>query len=80
MAQEALKRDEVLALLRTHRQTLAERFGVSSVHLFGSVARDRATPASDVDILVSFDGRPPCGELRTRKNTWRSLWAAGSIW
>ena len=56
MAQEALKRDEVLALLRTHRQTLAERFGVSSVHLFGSVARDRATPASDVDILVSFDG------------------------
>ncbi len=56
MAQEALKREEALALLRTHRQTLAERFGVSSVHLFGSVARDRATPASDVDILVSFDG------------------------
>ena len=56
MAQEALKREEALALLRTHRQTLAERFGVSSVHLFGSVARDRATPASDVDILVSFNG------------------------
>ena len=56
MAHETLKRDEVLTLLRTHRQALAERFGVSSVHLFGSVARDRATPASDVDILVSFDG------------------------
>ena len=56
MAQEALKREEALALLRAHRQTLAERFGVASVHLFGSVARDRATPASDVDILVGFDG------------------------
>ena len=56
MTQEALKREDALALLRTHRQALAERFGVSSVHLFGSVARDRATPASDVDILVSFDG------------------------
>lgn len=55
MAQEALKREEALALLRAHRQTLAERFGVASVHLFGSVARDQATPASDVDILVSFD-------------------------
>ena len=56
MAREALKREDALALLRAHRQTLAERFGVASVHLFGSVARDRATPASDVDILVGFDG------------------------
>ena len=56
MEPEALKREKALALLRAHRQTLAERFGVASVHLFGSVARDRATPASDVDILVSFDG------------------------
>ena len=56
MGQKALKREEALALLRAHRQTLAERFGVASVHLFGSVARDRATLTSDVDILVSFDG------------------------
>ncbi len=57
MEREALKREEALALLRAHQPMLAERFGVASVHLFGSVARDRATPASDVDILVSFDGR-----------------------
>ena len=43
-------------MLRQHLPVLAERFGVASVCLFGSVARDRATPASDVDILVSFDG------------------------
>ncbi len=26
--------------------------------LFGSLARDEATSASDVDLLVEFDGRP----------------------
>ena len=35
---------------------MAERFDVASVHLFGSTARDRATAASDVDILVDFNG------------------------
>lgn len=32
------------------------RFGVRSLALFGSVARDEAHPDSDVDILVEFDG------------------------
>jgi predicted nucleotidyltransferase len=35
---------------------LAARFGVTRLALFGSVARDTATPDSDVDILVGFDG------------------------
>ena len=56
MAQEALRRDEALALLRSHKKELAERFDVASVYLFGSTARDRATATSDVDILVDFNG------------------------
>jgi len=32
------------------------RFGVASLALFGSTARDSATAASDVDVLVAFDG------------------------
>jgi predicted nucleotidyltransferase len=32
------------------------RFGVRSLALFGSVARDEARPDSDVDVLVEFDG------------------------
>ena len=51
-----MNRDEVLDTLREHRETLAERFGVTSLALFGSFARDQATDASDVDILVRFDG------------------------
>ena len=53
---EAMNRDELLDTLRAHQETLTERFGVASLALFGSFARDQATDASDIDILVRFDG------------------------
>ena len=53
-----MKRDDVLKLLRTHKATLAQRFGVTGLALFGSFARDQAADDSDVDILVQFDGPP----------------------
>ena len=56
MNERALSRGETLALLQTHKAALAERFGVTDIKLFGSVARNQATVNSDVDILVSFDG------------------------
>ena len=53
-----MNRDEVLDLLRDHKATLSERFGVSELSLFGSFARDQAADDSDVDILVRFDVPP----------------------
>ncbi len=53
-----MNRDQILTLIANHRETLARDFGVKSLALFGSVVRDEATPASDVDLLVEFDGRP----------------------
>ena len=50
-----MNRDEVLEVLRTRKSILAQRFGVSELTLFGSVARDQANDDSDVDILVSYD-------------------------
>jgi len=50
-----MQRDEVLRILGQHQQVLKE-FGVRSLAIFGSVARDEARPDSDVDILVEFDG------------------------
>ena len=50
-----MTRSELLHILRTHKPTLAERFGVTSLSLFGSFARDQATDDSDVDILVGYD-------------------------
>ena len=51
-----MTRDEVIDTLRAHRETLAERFGVTSLALFGSYARGTASDSSDIDILVRFDG------------------------
>ena len=47
---------DVLRLLKEHKPTLTERFGVTRLALFGSTARGNAGPASDVDVLVAFDG------------------------
>jgi predicted nucleotidyltransferase len=57
-----MKRDEVIRVLREHRGELREQFGVKSLALFGSVARDEATGTSDVDLLVEFER--PIGLLR----------------
>ncbi|MDE0076214.1 MAG: nucleotidyltransferase family protein [Caldilineaceae bacterium] len=51
-----MNRENILDLLREHKPTLAQRFGVIELALFGSAARDRAEKESDVDILVGFDG------------------------
>ena len=53
-----MNREVVLDMLGTHKPTLAERFGVTELALFGSFARDEATERSDVDILVEFDAPP----------------------
>jgi predicted nucleotidyltransferase len=49
-----MKRDEVLSALK-HNNILAEQFGIKSLYLFGSTARDEARPDSDVDLLVEFN-------------------------
>lgn len=51
------RRDEVLNLAAQHQEKLKD-MGVKSLALFGSVAREEATPDSDVDFLVEFDDRP----------------------
>ena len=53
-----MRRDEVIQILQSHRDELKREFGVRSLALFGSVARDEATETSDVDVLVEFDDRP----------------------
>ena len=49
-----MKRQDVLDKLATHNVELKE-MGIESLALFGSVARDEATDASDVDLLVEFN-------------------------
>ena len=49
---------ELLQTLRTHKPVLRERFGVTSLSLFGSFARDEGREDSDVDVIVTFDPPP----------------------
>ena len=48
-----MRREAVLSILQSQTAEL-QRFGVISLRLFGSVAHDEATAASDVDLLVDF--------------------------
>lgn len=51
-----MKRQHAIELLARSKPELQKRFGITSLALFGSTARDVATADSDVDILVNFDG------------------------
>jgi uncharacterized protein len=53
-----MRRDDVLQALAARLPVMESRFGVRSVGLFGSHARDEAGPESGVDLLVDFS-RPP---------------------
>lgn len=50
-----MRRDKAIQLLISHRPELTAKYGVQKMSLFGSVARDEAGEASDVDLLVEFN-------------------------
>jgi uncharacterized protein len=57
-ATAAPKRAVRLAELQAHRaeiNTIADRYGIRNVRVFGSVARDTATADSDLDLLVDVE-------------------------
>ena len=56
-----LTKEEILDFLRKNKLLFKKQFDVDEIILFGSYARDEATPESDIDILIesgtkSFDG------------------------
>jgi uncharacterized protein len=52
-----MQRDEAISILKQHVRLLQD-FGVESLAIFGSVARDEAYLESDIDILVEFSEPP----------------------
>lgn len=51
-----MTRAQALQLLAESKPVLTSRYGVKQLALFGSTARNTASEASDIDILVHFDG------------------------
>lgn len=58
-----MRRDDALRILSDNKAVYAE-FGVLSLSIFGSVARDEAEEDSDVDILVDYTSEAPRGYFR----------------
>jgi predicted nucleotidyltransferase len=51
---QASNRDDVVTKIKANRRAL-KRYGVTSLALFGSAARNKMRKGSDIDILVQFD-------------------------
>ena len=50
-----MKQDLVIQILKQKNAEMTKQFGVKSLLLFGSVARNESTSTSDVDLLVEFN-------------------------
>ena len=50
-----MKQDAIFEILKQKNAELTNQFGVKSLLLFGSVARNEATATSDIDLLVEFN-------------------------
>lgn len=53
MLENPLVKETIQSTLKFYQKNL-ESFGVESIHLFGSVARNEAKRDSDIDFLVKF--------------------------
>ncbi len=62
MGLTVFNRDSVLEELRVLKPDLENRFGVTRIGLFGSVARDDARSDSDIDIVIEMK-RPDLFDL-----------------
>jgi predicted nucleotidyltransferase len=49
-----MSREEILQILKRFKEEYAGQFGIVSLGLFGSAARDEATESSDVDVVVKL--------------------------
>jgi len=54
MKKKNLTLDEVLQILKKRKAAFVKNFGVTSIGVFGSLARGENRPESDVDIVVKM--------------------------
>ena len=50
-----MTKENILEILKQHKEFLHEEFSVSKIGLFGSYAKEKQTPQSDIDFYVEFE-------------------------
>lgn len=65
------ERDEILSFLEQRKSELFSEYQLVRLGLFGSFARNEATEASDIDLLVEFE--PDTENLLEKKSRIKSL-------
>jgi len=53
--------NEILNILREHREIFKEKFGVREIGIFGSYAKGEQKQGSDLDIIVEFENEDSLG-------------------
>ncbi|HZA66412.1 MAG TPA: nucleotidyltransferase domain-containing protein [Geminicoccaceae bacterium] len=71
------ERERVLRILREEAPRLRAR-GITTLSLFGSIARGEAVPKSDIDLLIETDPQGPARLLRAVRAEGRARSAPGA--
>jgi len=50
-----ISQNKIVAYLRSKKKFLYEKYGVTSMGIFGSFTKDRQTFTSDIDMVVDFE-------------------------
>ncbi len=61
---ESLTLEDILKILKEHKQEIKEKYHVTELGVFGSYVRGENTEESDVDILVEFEDDAEIGLLK----------------
>ena len=72
-------RNEYVRLLLSLESVLKQRFGVRSLRLFGSVARNEQTEQSDLDVCVEMEPKPFL-RLQMKESFWKNGWSVRWMW
>ncbi|MBQ9656653.1 MAG: nucleotidyltransferase family protein [Prevotella sp.] len=54
-----MKKDECITMLKKYMNILKEKYGITSLSLFGSTARDEQKENSDIDLFVDTETPNP---------------------
>lgn len=68
-----MSREEILQILKTFKEECAAQYGILTLGVFGSVARDDMKEASDVDVVLRTKTPDPYNIVHVKEDLERRL-------